>query len=172
MGLTIGQSCDSVRINEGTMAPCAQTTCCENKEVSACGFIIALHYGKVKKRIQFFTCAGALWTAEDQHAISALMPHLFRSAPCKCFQLRCEVVWSDTDRTVAHFFNHFLRVSNCCCCCRFRTVVNGAWLLLRWSKFYACWVESANRPEHDVYATFLEVKNKRCFTLSQKQKYS
>ena len=25
------------------MAPCAQTTCCENKKVSDCGFIIALH---------------------------------------------------------------------------------------------------------------------------------
>ena len=90
MGLTIRQSCDSVRINEGTMAPCAQTTCCENKKVSACGFIIAQHspHRENQKRstekektnsifhMPSLLTAGALRTAEDQHAISALMPNL------------------------------------------------------------------------------------------------
>ena len=73
-GLTIRQSCDSVRINEGTMAPCAQTTCCENTKVSACGFIIALHspHRENQKR-----------STERVEKTNSIF-HMRRS-PCKCF---------------------------------------------------------------------------------------
>ena len=74
-----------------TMALGGQTTCCENKKVGACVFIIAQHspHRKNQKRstekekmnsifhMPGLLTAGALRTAKDQHAISALMPNVF-----------------------------------------------------------------------------------------------